>query len=74
MSPLLLDLRVAVRQALKRPSFSLLIAAVLSDAPPLDPITYPPVLCGMLLVVPAACLAPASRAARVDPLVALRQE
>jgi putative ABC transport system permease protein len=50
------------------------IAAVLWDVRPLDPLTYASVFSAMLLVVTAACLAPAWRAARVDPLVALRQE
>jgi len=41
---------------------------------PLDPVTFLATPAVLALVVLIACAAPALRAARVDPAVALRQE
>jgi putative ABC transport system permease protein len=51
-----------------------LIDTLLVDVRPTDPLTFS--ISGLLLVVVAllACWIPARRAARVDPMVALRQE
>jgi len=51
-----------------------LMAAVLYDVTPTDPWTYATVVVGLTGVAAAASLLPAWRAARVDPLVALRTE
>ena len=40
----------------------------------LDPVTYGTVTAGLLVIAVAACLVPAWRAARVDPMVTLRAE
>jgi ABC-type lipoprotein release transport system permease subunit len=39
-----------------------------------DPVTFVGVSVALLLIALAACLAPAVRAMRVDPLIALRTE
>jgi putative ABC transport system permease protein len=60
---------VAISLALSR-----LIASLLFGVAPTDPITYVAVT-GMLgMVAVAACALPAARAARVDPLIVLRNE
>jgi putative ABC transport system permease protein len=41
---------------------------------PADPLTYVVVAMTVMVVALCACLAPARRAARVDPIVALRHE
>jgi ABC-type antimicrobial peptide transport system permease subunit len=41
---------------------------------PLDPLTYSVVTALLVLAAFVACLVPAGRAARVDPMVALRQD
>lgn len=48
--------------------------ALLYGVDPLSPAVYAAVACALLLVAAAAALAPARRAARVDPVVALRSD
>jgi len=50
------------------------LQSMLFDVKPTDPITYA-AIAGLLTVVTLlACLVPAHRATRVDPLIALRHE
>ena len=51
-----------------------LMTSLLYDVQPNDPATFAVVAIGMAAVALAACGAPALRAARVDPAVALRGE
>jgi len=51
-----------------------ILVSVLWNVAALDPLTYGAVLTLVVGVAAGACLAPAWRAARVDPLIALRQE
>jgi predicted permease len=51
-----------------------LISTLLFEVSPHDPATFVVVIGGLLVVATAACLAPAYRATRVDPGVALRYE
>jgi len=53
---------------------SRLVASQLHGISPLDPLTWSAVVVFLVLVAAAATLAPAARAARVDPIEALRQE
>jgi predicted permease len=53
---------------------SRLFASVLIDLSPLDPVAYAMVALLISAVALAACLVPARRAARVDPIVALHYE
>jgi ABC-type lipoprotein release transport system permease subunit len=48
--------------------------SLLFDVAPLDPISFLVVPLGLLLVAALACWFPARRAARVDPMIALRVE
>lgn len=51
-----------------------LIRTLLYDVQPLDPLVYAGVAVVFTLVATLACLAPSMRAARIDPLVALRAD
>jgi len=51
-----------------------LIRSMLYETQPLDPVVFAAVAALLLLVAAAACLAPAWRAARIDPIRALRTE
>jgi putative ABC transport system permease protein len=55
-------------------ALSRLLASFLYGVSPFDPPTFLSVSLTLALVSIAACLLPAWRAARVDPIVALRQE
>ena len=55
-------------------ALSQLIRSQLFGVQPFDPLTLVTVLIGMALVATAAAWLPARRAARVDPLIALRRE
>ena len=50
-----------------------LIASLLFDVSPIDPVTYISVSLGVVLIAAAAAAIPATRAARLDPVAALRQ-
>lgn len=51
-----------------------LIAAMLFAVSPLDPFTYLAVVALLFIVSAVACIVPARRASRVDPIIALRYE
>jgi predicted permease len=53
---------------------SRILASLLLDVPPYDPVTFISVSALMLAVALMACYIPARRASRVDPMVALRCE
>lgn len=53
---------------------SQIVANLLFEVKPNDPLTYVAVSAVLAVVALAACYIPARRAAKVDPLVALRQE
>jgi putative ABC transport system permease protein len=50
------------------------LRTMLFDTSPLDPVTYAAVVATLLAVAAIACCAPAWRAARVDPVIALRAD
>jgi putative ABC transport system permease protein len=51
-----------------------LIRSMLYDTGPLDPAVYVAVTCTLLMVATLACMLPAWRASRLDPMQALRAE
>ncbi len=55
-------------------ALSRVLATLLFEVQPRDTLTFTGVAALLLAVALAACLAPALRAARVDPIVALRDE
>jgi putative ABC transport system permease protein len=53
-------------------AFSRALATLVFDVPVRDPVTYAAVATALTLVALAACVIPASKSSRVDPMVALR--
>jgi ABC-type antimicrobial peptide transport system permease subunit len=52
--------------------FTRTISTLLFGIPPFDPLTYVGVVLGLSAVALFACWVPARRAARVDPVIAMR--
>jgi ABC-type antimicrobial peptide transport system permease subunit len=55
-------------------AFSRLVATMLYEVRPFDPVSYAATALVLLAVAAFACYVPARRAMRVDPIAALRQE
>jgi ABC-type antimicrobial peptide transport system permease subunit len=53
-------------------ALSRVLASLVFDVPVRDPLTYAAVAAALALVALAACVIPARKASRVDPMVALR--
>jgi putative ABC transport system permease protein len=71
MRPVLLGVMLGLAGAL---ALSRLMVSFLFGVTPTDVLTFATVSVGLLLVALIACAIPARRAAKVDPLVALRYE
>ena len=71
MSLVIIGLTIGLAGAL---ALTRLMATLLFEVSPTDPITFVAVALGVILAALLACYIPARRAIRVDPLVALRYE
>jgi ABC-type antimicrobial peptide transport system permease subunit len=70
-TPVAVGLAVGIGAAV---GVSQLLGSILYGVTPTDPVTYASVVAILAAVALVACIAPARRAAKVDPLVSLRSE